>query len=271
MPDATMIDSHGRRIDYLRVSVTDRCNLRCVYCRPPEGVALIPREDILSYEEIAAFVRTAVAHGITKVRLTGGEPLVRRDIETLVAQLAAVDGIRDLAMTTNGTLLADHATALAAAGLHRVNVSLDAVTPARFAEITRGGDVALVLAGIEAALAAGLDPVKLNCVVDESPEEPDAVDVAAYGDSMGLDVRFIRRIDTAEGRFWPVIGGEGGRCESCNRLRLSSDGYLRPCLLGDAAFSVRELGADEALRCAVAAKPDRGRGSASNRMYSIGG
>ena len=151
-----MFDSYGRRIDYLRISVTDRCNLRCTYCMPPEGVPLVSRAEILSYEEIAEVARAAVAMGITTIRLTGGEPLVRRGLVRLVEMLAAIGGIRDLAMTTNGILLARHARQLAAAGLHRVNVSLDATDPGRYAEITRGGDVRRVLAGIEAGRRAGV-------------------------------------------------------------------------------------------------------------------
>ena len=146
-----MLDSFGRTIDYLRVSVTDRCNLRCTYCMPAEGVPLLRHEDILTFEEIAEVVRAAAAMGIGKIRLTGGEPLVRRGIVDLVRMLAAIPAIRDLSMTTNGTLLAGYAQRLAEAGLRRVNVSLDAVDAARYAAITRGGDVRQVLAGIAAA------------------------------------------------------------------------------------------------------------------------
>src|SRR3990172_5910297 len=160
-----MIDRFGRAIDYLRISVTDRCNLRCRYCMPPEGVPLLQPKDILSFEEIAEVARSAVGLGVTKIRLTGGEPLVRRGIEVLVRMLAAIDGVADLAMTTNGLLLDQHAAALAAAGLRRVNVSLDAIDPQRYAAVTRGGDVHRVLAGINAARQAGLNPVKLNCVL----------------------------------------------------------------------------------------------------------
>ena len=150
-----MIDSYGRQIDYLRISVTDRCNLRCTYCMPAEGVPLVCRREILSYEEITGVARAAAAIGITKIRLTGGEPLVRRDLVRLVEMLAVIDGIRDLAMTTNGILLPHHARTLAAAGLNRVNISLDATNPHRFTEITRGGDVRQVFAGIEAAQWSG--------------------------------------------------------------------------------------------------------------------
>jgi cyclic pyranopterin phosphate synthase len=266
-----MIDSDGRRINYLRISVTDRCNLRCAYCMPPEGVPLVWRWGILSYEEIAEVARTAAAMGVTKIRLTGGEPLVRRDLTRLVKMLAAIDGIRDLAMTTNGILLSRHARSLAAAGLQRVNVSLDATSPDRFREITRGGDVRQVLAGIEAAREAGLTPIRLNCVVESDSSEPDAQDVAALAEGAGLEVRFIRRMGLGEGAFTIVEGGSGGDCPRCNRLRLTSDGWIRPCLFSNLSFSVRELGAAKALALAIARKPRAGSACTDLGMHAIGG
>lgn len=265
-----MFDCFERNIDYLRISVTDKCNLRCVYCMPEEGVDLMSHEDVLSFEEIRAFTEAAVGMGVTKVRLTGGEPLVRRGIAALVLMLAEIDGIRDYAMTTNGVLLEEYAQAIADAGLHRVNVSLDTLDPERYERITRGGDVRRVLAGVEAAKQAGLTPVKLNCVVHESPEEPDALGVAAFGAKAGCEVRFIRRMNLASGKFSTVIGGSGGDCPRCNRLRLSCDGMVRPCLFSDLAFSVRDLGPDEAIRQAVEAKPESGRTS-SAMFHAIGG
>lgn len=265
-----MFDRFERRIDYLRISVTDRCNLRCAYCMPAAGIELRRHEDLLTYEEIAAFVGVAVELGLTRVRLTGGEPLVRRDLAALVAKLAAVAGLNDLALTTNGILLPQQAGALAAAGLMRVNISLDAIDPGRYAEITRGGDVRQALAGIAAALSAGLAPVKLNCVIDQSPDEPDARDVAAYGRQVGCEVRFVRRMDLKAGVFAKVIGGEGGDCPRCNRLRLTSDGRLRPCLFNDLEYDVRALGAEAALRLAIAGKPAAG-GCSGATMTSIGG
>ena len=266
-----MIDPFGRNITYLRVSVTDRCNLRCDYCKPPEGVKLLRHEDILSFEEIVDVVRIAVEMGVTKVRITGGEPVVRRNVESLIVMLSAIDGIEDLAMTTNGTLLADHAPALAAAGLHRVNVSLDAMDPASYARITRGGDVRTALAGIDAAIAAGLTPVKLNCVILASSDEPDARAVADFAREKHIQVRFIPRMDFQAGRFSIVQGGTGGDCPRCNRLRLSSDGFVRPCLFSDLGFSVRQLGAAGALTRAVGQKPHSGRACTHNWMHGIGG
>jgi len=266
-----MKDRFGRSITYLRVSVTDRCNLRCWYCMLPEGIEPARRSEILSFEEMVEVVEAAVGLGVRKVRLTGGEPLVRRGITSLVRMLARLPGIEDLGMTTNGILLAEHAAGLAAAGLHRVNVSLDAVRADRYAELTGGGDVRRVFEGIEAAQRAGLTPVKLNCVVRESSDEPDAREVARFAREHGLIVRFIRVMDPASGAFWPVEPGGGGDCPRCNRLRLTSKGVVRPCLLSDIGFSVRELGVEAALRRAVLAKPQAGGPCRRNWIRVAGG
>lgn len=265
-----MYDRFNRKINYLRISVTDLCNLRCCYCMPAEGVRLLRHQDILSFEEISAVTRQAVELGVTKVRLTGGEPLVRRDIMTLVAMLGQIEGIQDYAMTTNGILLPEYAADLRAAGIQRLNISLDTLDPARYRAITRNGEVDHVVAGIEAALQVGFQKIKLNCVIDQSTDEPDAQAVAAFGRERGLEVRFIRQMDMAQGRFWRVIGGDGGHCATCNRLRLSSDGKIFPCLFSDQAYDVRELGIEEALRRAVEEKPESGHKS-NNRFYRIGG
>jgi len=266
-----MIDRWGRRIDYLRIAVTDRCDLRCLYCRPGEEAPLLERSALLSFEEIAAAAEAAVRRGVTRIRLTGGEPLARRDLETLVAMLSVLPGLGDLSMTTNGISLAGKAEALAAAGLKRVNVSLDAIDPQRYSAITRGGDVSRVLAGLLAARRAGLKPIKLNCVVAESSDEPDARQVAEFARAQGLAVRFIRRMDLAHGHFAVVEGGEGGNCPRCNRLRLTCDGFIRPCLFSDESFSVRELGIEEALDRALAHKPQAGSACRSRGMHAIGG
>lgn len=264
-----MKDRFGREINYLRISVTDRCNLRCTYCMPPEGPTHLDHADILTFEEIVSVVRCAAKMGVTKVRLTGGEPLMRRDVVKLVEMLAAVDGITDLAMTTNGALLDRYAEDLARAGLDRVNVSLDTTDPVRYAEITRGGDVAAALAGIDAARSAGLTPVKLNCVV--GPCNGDADLVRQYGGDGGLEVRTIRMMDFEAGHFAIVEGGSGGDCPRCTRLRLSADGHIRPCLFSDISYDVRELGAAEALRRAVESKPEAGGPCSHNWMHGIGG
>jgi len=266
-----MTDKYGRRINYLRISVTDRCNLRCRYCMPPGGVPLLRHSDLLSYEEITEVAGEAVALGFDKVRLTGGEPLVRRGVVELVAMLADLDGIADLAMTTNGVLLGEYAGPLKWAGLLRVNVSLDTLNPRRYEELTGGGDLTRVVAGIEAARAAGLTPIKLNCVVEGSTDEPDAQSVRRFARVNGLEVRFIRRMDLTSGRFWVVEGGSGGDCRACNRLRLSSDGLIRPCLFSDLGFSVRRLGARQALELAIDAKPESGEAWFESTFSRIGG
>lgn len=180
MQRAPLTDAFGREHTYLRVSVTDRCNYRCVYCMPAEGMTWMPREELLSYEEIGRIVRVFAAMGLQRVRLTGGEPLIRADIDKLVAEVAAVPGIRDVAMTTNAHHLARLAPRLAAAGLTRVNVSIDSLRAERFAALTRGGDLARVLEGIEAARAAGLTPVKLNVVLLRGENDDELLDLVRF-------------------------------------------------------------------------------------------
>jgi cyclic pyranopterin phosphate synthase len=264
-------DGFGREINYLRVSVTDRCNLACRYCVRPDKVSLLPRDEILSFEEIVQVVEQAAMMGMSKIRLTGGEPLVRRDISRLVAAISNIEGVADLAMSTNGVLLEENALELARAGLKRVNVSLDTTDPERFRYLTRGGDVTRVLAGIEAALAAGLDPVKLNCVTGGPCREPDRRSAERYARERGLELRIIAYMDFARGSFSVVQGGSGGDCRRCNRLRLSSDGRIRPCLFSDLSYSVRELGAERALREAVKNKPEAGESCTHDWMHGIGG
>lgn len=188
-----MIDSYRRRIDYLRVSVTDRCNLRCHYCMPAEGMAWLDRDDLLSYEEIAQLVeRVFVPLGLTKIRLTGGEPLLRRDLARLVGMLRRMPEIQDVSLTTNALFLADQAEALRAAGLDRVNISLDSLDPDRFRHITRGGDVHKVLRGLEKALEVGFDPIKINTVVLPGVNDgDDLVQLAELTLDRPLHVRFI--------------------------------------------------------------------------------
>jgi len=266
-----MRDRFGRVISYLRISVTDRCNLRCRYCMPDGDMLWLAREDLLSFEEIVDVVRTGAELGINKVRLTGGEPLMRADILDLVAMLAKIRGIEDLSMTTNGMLLEQYAVDLAGAGLHRLNISIDAVDPGSHRERTRGGDVQRVKAGIRAARAAGFERIKLNCVVEESSNEPDALEVAAFAEETGCEARFIRRMELTAGQFWVVEGGSGGDCPRCDRLRLSPDGMIRPCLFSDVAFSVRELGVKEALLRAVETKPESGEQCHTTTFSRIGG
>ncbi|MCX8052628.1 MAG: radical SAM protein [Armatimonadetes bacterium] len=283
-----MTDRFGREITRLRVSVTDTCNLNCVYCTPfnssdgrrydvPDHSSDIsnyywpPNREALSYEKIAEVVRAAVSMGVRKVRLTGGEPLVRPNLHVLVQMIAEIDGIEDLSLSTNGTQLADYAESLAKAGLCRVNVSLDSIDPDRYRAITRGGDISRVIAGIEAAKRAGLSPIKLNCVVEHSSDEPDAIGVARFAEENNLEVRFIPRMDFHLGRFGVVEGGTGGDCKLCDKLRLTSDGQVRPCLFSDLSFNIRELGVVKALEQAILSKPERGSACSQNWIRITGG
>src|SRR3989338_5444058 len=181
-------DRFGRTIRYLRISVTDRCNLRCVYCLPAAGVRWMPRDEILRYEEIAAVVRAGLRLGMRPVRLTGGEPLVREGLVELIRMLSEYTGLEDLSLTTNGVLLADQAQALKVAGLRRINVSLDTLRPDRFRQITRFGQISDVRRGITAALEAGLDPVKLNIVVVRGINDDEVVELAALTRSLPVEV-----------------------------------------------------------------------------------
>ncbi|MEB3195597.1 MAG: GTP 3',8-cyclase MoaA [Candidatus Sericytochromatia bacterium] len=189
---ALLHDAFDRRIDYLRISVTDRCNMRCQYCMPAEGMAFAPREELLSFDEIVAFVReVAVPLGITKLRLTGGEPLVRPGLPGLAARLAALPEIRDLALTTNGALLTTLARDLQVAGVTRLNISLDTLRPERFREMTRGGDFQRVWEGLETSERLGFAPLKLNCVVMRGFNEDELVDFVALTLQRPWHVRFI--------------------------------------------------------------------------------
>jgi cyclic pyranopterin phosphate synthase len=266
-----MYDRYNRRINYLRISVTDRCNLRCTYCMPAEGVHLLGHGDILSLEEILEVINEAVILGVTKVRITGGEPLVRKGIISLIDRISKIEGINDLGLTTNGILLPLFAKDLASAGLHRINISLDTLDPEKYRAITRGGDIQKVLEGIEAAKNSGLFPVKINCVVRNSSDEPDAQAVREFCLQNGLEARFIHEMNLADGRFTIVENGHGGDCVNCNRLRLTANGMIRPCLFSDIQFSTRELGIRAALEQAVGKKPEKGSVNMNGNFHNIGG
>jgi cyclic pyranopterin phosphate synthase len=201
MTSRRLVDSFGRVHNNLRVSVTDRCNLRCVYCMP-EQVEFLPRDQVLSFEEIERVVRVAVTLGIDKVRLTGGEPLVRRDLPRLVAKLATIDGLTDIGLTTNGVLLAPVARQLWDAGLRRINISLDAMNRAKFHELTRRDDLDRVLEGILAAKDAGFDPVKVNAVAIRGQTEDQVVPLAEFARRHGLEMRFIEYMPLDAGHLW---------------------------------------------------------------------
>lgn len=266
-----MRDSFNRKINYLRISVTDRCNFRCQYCMPAEGIQLIKHEDILRFEEIIEVVKIGVGLGITKVRLTGGEPLVRKGIVDFVAMLSEIKGITDIGMTTNGVYLERYASKLAKAGLKRVNVSLDTTDPKYFKEITRGGDIQSVFRGLKAAGEAGLLPIKLNCVIRKSRFEEHAVKVARFAEENNYQVRYIKWMNLDSGEFSVVDGGEGGNCKICNRLRLTANGKIKPCLFSELEYDVRELGIREAYLQAVNDKPRSGTSNSVGTFYNIGG
>ncbi len=276
-------DSFQRPIDYLRISVTDRCNLRCIYCMPAEGIRLMSHEDILSYEEIYTVAEAAAELGINKVRITGGEPLVRAGLPKLVQMLAQIDAIDDISLTTNGILLARYATELKSADLRRVNVSLDTLKQDRFKYITRGGNLGEVLEGIEVAKSVGLNPTKINVVVMSGINDDELLDFATKTITEEWHVRFIEHMpfgeDTNASSFVSVdemrqrlaalgelepcsFKGNGPAkyfrlpqangtigfitpvsehfCFHCNRLRLTADGKLRPCLLSEAEIDLRQ-------------------------------
>ena len=268
-------DSFGRSINYLRISVSDRCNLRCTYCMPPEGVPQMPHSEILSYEEIWTVARAAAKLGIDRIRLTGGEPLVRAELPKLIKMFSQIEGIQELSLTTNGTLLKKYALELKQAGLSRVNVSLDTLKPDKFRYITRVGELKDVLDGIEAAKEAGFDPVKINTVVMRGINDDEILDFARMTYKEGWHVRFVELmpfegaaefVPSVELRqhiellgklepCTPIIGNgpamyyclsgakgtigfispltEPSFCSRCNRMRLTPDGKLRPCLLAE--------------------------------------
>ena len=238
---------------------------------PAEGIQLMAHEDVLRFDEIVDFARIAVDAGINKVRITGGEPLVRKGIVDLVSMLSNIKGIHDLSMTTNGILLRRFAAGLAAAGLNRSNVSLDTLDPVKYHQLTRGGDIQQVFDGLEAAREARLSPIKINCVIKSSPDEPDAVEVKEFALAHGYEVRFIHEMNLEPGYFLPVEGGEGGNCATCNRLRLTSNGLVKPCLFSTIGYSVRELGPQKAMQLALENKPACGGLNPEGQFYSIGG
>jgi len=325
-----MQDGFGRRIEYLRISVTDKCNLRCVYCMPEEGLPWLHREQLLRFEEIAEIVRVMAAMGLRRVRLTGGEPLVRRDLPRLVEALRAIPEIDDLAVSTNAVLLADQAEALRAAGVDRLNVSLDSLRPERIDAIARRSAARAIFAGLDAAERVGFAPIKINCVVMRGRNDDEVADFAHLTRERPWHVRFIEVMPTGDnlavsrdeyvpadeilariralGALEPVSGPRGNGpavyfafpgaagtvgvitpmshnyCERCNRMRLTADGQLRPCLFGHLQTNLRDaLRRGEPLapliRHTLAVKPERhwleqgsDRGSGGLRALSqVGG
>jgi cyclic pyranopterin phosphate synthase len=288
-----LMDRFGRMHDYLRISVTDRCNLRCVYCMPEEGMEFEPDEKLLSFEEITEVVRVLAGLGVRKLRLTGGEPLVRKNLEQLIGMLSQIPGIEDIALTTNGIYFASRAEKLRAAGLTRVNISLDSLKADRFSLITRGGDIHRVLASIEEAYRVGITPIKLNVVLMKGINDDEIEDFLQMTIDRPIQVRFIEympighqdeqwksrylslttvldrckekgwnaaasdavygngpsqnfRIDGALGSFGLIHPISDHFCETCNRLRITADGNVKPCLYWSDEFNVRKYIGDDA-------------------------
>lgn len=282
-----MIDQFGRSVEYLRVSVTDKCNLRCVYCMPEEGLAWLKREALLSYEEIERIVRTMAGMGLRRVRITGGEPLIRRDLPDLIRMLAAIPEIDDLSLSTNAVLLDDQADALRSAGVQRLNVSLDSLRPDRVDAIARRpGSFPKIMAGLDAAERVGFAPIKINVVLIRGQNDDEIEDFAEITRERPWHIRFIELMPTGAnlelsanqfmsctealrrieqiGSLEPVEGPFGNGpaeyfrfpgapgtvgvitpmshnyCDRCNRMRLTADGQLRPCLFGSIQTDLRE-------------------------------
>jgi cyclic pyranopterin phosphate synthase len=225
------MDVHGRRISYLRLSVTDRCNLRCQYCMPAEGVRKLEHSDILSFEQLHRIARLAVGLGIEKIRITGGEPLVRKGLVKFIENLSTIDGLKEIDLTTNGLLLREFAADLRRAGVHRLNVSLDSLRPATFSSLTRGGRLEKAVDGIFAAKEAGFPPVKINTVVIRGVNDNEVLDFADLTLRTPHQIRFIEYMPTSVVPGWPsaLVTGE-------EILQQISDVYpLRPLAQSDEA------------------------------------
>jgi len=266
-----MLDRFNRKIDYLRVSVTDKCNLRCRYCMPEEGVKLLAHSDIISFEEIIEVIKAGCKSGIKKIRITGGEPLVRKGIVNLVEMIGKLKDIKDFSLTTNGVLLEEFALPLFNVGLKRINISLDTLDAEKYKLITRGGDITKVLKGIDSAKKAGFEPIKINCVIEKSSDEKHAQMVADFCRENNLIIRYIHTMNLEDGIFSVVEGGNGGDCNICNRLRLTANGKIKPCLFNDIEFDVRILGAEKAIMLALQNKPQFGTKNYNSKFYNIGG
>jgi GTP 3',8-cyclase len=265
-----MRDAFGREINYLRISVTDRCNLRCRYCMPEAGIDLLPRSEILSYEQITEIARVAVRMGIRKIRLTGGEPLVRKGVPELVRALRPIRGLGIIGMTTNGTMLAPLAAELATAGLDSVNISLDTLDPARYRFITRGGEIERALEGIRAAISARM-AVKLNMVVSEEITKEEISALRDFAFSLGISVQTISRYSLQDKKKDGYVTDRPPSCSGCNRIRLLPNGVVRSCLHSDIDFKIDFNDIERSIAAAILAKPMRGLVSSTVSVGQIGG
>jgi len=268
-----MYDRFNRKIDYLRISVTDRCDLRCTYCMPEEGVPKKRHEDILPFEAVIRIVSEAARLGFRKVRLTGGEPLVRRGIVSLVREIKGVPGIEEAALTTNAILLPEFAEELREAGLDRVNISLDTLDPEKYRRITRIGDISKALAGIEAARAAAFSPIKINMVLLPGENEEEVETMKVFCMERGLILQRIRRYYLSDiASLSPELESERPLpCVDCNRIRLTADGKLKPCLFSDIEIPVDFSDIGASLSRAVQEKPKSGSSCILRENWQIGG
>lgn len=319
-----MLDKYGRDINYLRVSLTDRCNLRCIYCMPEEGVEKTCHENVLRYEEIIKIVQTAAKLGIKKIRYTGGEPLVLGNIDQLIYETSIIPGIDDIAITTNGISLFEKADALKKAGLKRVNISLDTLKEDKYRMITRGGELKKVLSAIEKCISIGLTPVKINTVLLKGINDDEIEDLINLTKDMPINIRFIELMPIGEGEklysndfisndeviesltgLIPLKSKEGSTaklytrkgykgtigfisplsckfCTSCNRIRLTSVGTIKPCLHSENEINIKEVINDElklrkVLKDVILNKPaehklnEEGKSESHRKMYEIGG
>jgi len=318
-----LVDPRGRRIDYLRISITDRCNFRCIYCQSKGPFKFLPHEEILTFEEIESIVRVGVKLGVKVVRLTGGEPLLRNGIVELVARLAKTPGLEDLSLTTNGYFLSELVKPLKEAGLKRINLSLDTLSEEKFSELTGGFSLKKVMEGLYLSLSEGFTAVKINSVIIRGFNDEECEELAKLSIELPVEVRFIefmpvgknslwdesRVVPISEikerverlGKLWPtekvgkgpaaVFRFEGAKgkvgfisplsshfCGSCNRLRITADGRLRPCLFSDEEINLKDYlrgkkgSLEEAFREALRIKPEIGvKASTQRPMRSIGG
>ena len=317
-----MIDHYGRQITYMRLSVTERCNLRCRYCMPEEGICKKPHDAMLTEEEMIRAVEVAASLGVKKLRITGGEPLVKRNILSICEKAAAVEGISEVCITTNGTMLSQYAQPLKEAGVKRINLSLDTLDPEKYTRITRRGSLADAMAGLHAALDAGFEKIKINAVLIGGFNDDEILPLAELTKRYPIDVRFIELMpiqdhdefgeaafipckkiieqlpeaipqprDGGVARLYRLPGALGNVglisplsdhfCASCNRIRLTADGKLKPCLHSGDEFSIKGLSREEMLeefRRAILAKPSchgalshASRSQAGRNMNQIGG
>ncbi|TDT52054.1 GTP 3',8-cyclase MoaA [Fonticella tunisiensis] len=319
-----MLDSFGRNIDYLRVSLTDRCNLRCIYCMPEEGVRKVHHDDILRFEDILKIVKAFSTLGIKKIRYTGGEPLILKGIEGLIYETSKIPGIEDITITTNGILLSDTTKELKRAGLKRVNISLDTLREDRYRKITRGGDIGRVFEAIESCIRIGLSPVKLNTVVIKGINDDEIEDFINLTKEIPVEVRFIELMPIGEGRRYfkeghipseeilkcfpeliPLQADIRGTaslyklknskgtvgfisplsckfCNTCNRIRLTASGTIKPCLHSMDEINIKnhihnEIGLLANIKKSIFNKPGEhhlereGISRSLKDMYQIGG